>query len=322
MKFSSASIKMWSRLGSCGAFGLAAMELPELEKDTVICTADLCFYSGLDRFKNKFPDHLYNVGIAEQNLVGIAGGLAKEGVNVFATTYASFATTRALDQVRVNMGYMQLPIKLVGLTSGLSVGILGATHMSIEDVAIMRAIPNLTILSPADCTETVKATLAAAKHNGPVYLRLTGPMNNPPVYTEDYEYEIGKAITLKEGSDVAVIATGTMVYNSQKAIEILEEQGISCTLIDMHTIKPLDTQAIQSVLNYKLVVTVEEHSIIGGLGSAVTEYVASLRERPQQLLIGIKDSFAHAADYQSLVEYYELTPEDIAKKILEKVREV
>lgn len=322
MKFSPASIKMWSRLGSCGAFGLAAMEFPELEEDTVICTADLCFYSGLDRFRSKFPEHLYNVGIAEQNLVGIAGGLVKEGVNVFATTYASFATTRALDQVRVNMGYMQLPIKLVGLTSGLSVGILGATHMSIEDVAIMRSIPNITILSPADCTETVKATLAAAKYDGPVYLRLTGPMNNPPVYTEDYEYEIGKAITLKEGSDVAVIATGTMVYNSQKAIELLEEQGISCTLIDMHTIKPLDTQAIQNVLDRKLVVTVEEHSIIGGLGSAVAEYMAPLKGHPQQLLIGIKDSFAHAADYQSLVEYYELTPEDIAKKIVKKVREV
>lgn len=322
MKFSPASIKMWSRLGSCGAFGLAAMEFPELEGDTVICTADLCFYSGLDRFRSKFPEHLYNVGIAEQNLVGIAGGLVKEGVNVFATTYASFATTRALDQVRVNMGYMQLPIKLVGLTSGLSVGILGATHMSIEDVAIMRSIPNITILSPADCTETVKATLAAAKYDGPVYLRLTGPMNNPPVYTEDYEYEIGKAITLKEGSDVAVIATGTMVYNSQKAIELLEEQGISCTLIDMHTIKPFDTQAIQNVLDRKLVVTVEEHSIIGGLGSAVAEYMAPLKGHPQQLLIGIKDSFAHAADYQSLVEYYELTPEDIAKKIVKKVREV
>lgn len=322
MKFSSASIKMWSRLGSCGAFGLAAMELPELEKDTVICTADLCFYSGLDRFKTKFPEHLYNVGIAEQNLVGIAGGLAKEGVNVFATTYASFATTRALDQVRVNMGYMQLPIKLVGLTSGLSVGILGATHMSIEDIAVMRSIPNITVLSPADCTETVKATLAAAQHDGPVYIRLTGPMNNPPVYTEDYDYEIGKAITLKEGCDVAIIATGTMVYNSQKAIELLEEQGISCTLIDMHTIKPLDKEAIQKVLKHKLVVTVEEHSVVGGLGSAVAEYLAQQLERPAQLIIGIEDSFAHAADYQSLVEHYELTPEDIANKINKKVREV
>lgn len=320
MKFSSSNIRMWSRLGSCGAFGFAAMEFPELQKDTVICTADLCFYSGLERFKAKFPECLYNVGIAEQNLLGIAGGLAKEGINVFATTYASFATTRALDQVRVNMGYMRLPIKLVGLTSGLSVGILGATHMSIEDIAIMRSIPNITILSPADCTETVKATLAAAKYDGPVYIRLTGSMNNPVIYKEDYPYEIGKAITLKEGTDVAIVATGTMVYNSLKAVEFMEEYGISCTLIDMHTVKPLDREAIDRVLKHRLVVTVEEHSIIGGLGSAVAEYIGQLENSPQQLIIGISDSFAHAADYNCLIEQYELTPEDIAKKIMEKLK--
>ena len=321
MKFSPANIRMWSRLGSCGAFGIAAMELPEIDENTVICTADLCFYSGLERFKNKFPDRLYNTGIAEQNLLGIAGGLAKEGSNVFATTYASFATTRALDQVRVNMGYMQLPIKLVGLTSGLSVGILGATHMSIEDLAIMRAIPNITILSPADCTETVKATLAAAQFSGPVYLRLTGPMNNPTVYKEDYEFQIGRAIRLKEGTDVAIIATGTMVYNSWKAIEILEAQGISCSLIDMHTIKPLDVQAIESVKNHRLIVTVEEHSIIGGLGSAVAECKAGMRSCTPMLMLGIADSYAHAADYQQLIKKYELTSEDIANKIVQRLRE-
>lgn len=320
MKFSPTNIKMWSRLGSCGAFGLAAMDFPELEQDTVICTADLCYYSGLERFRARFPERLYNVGIAEQNLVGIAGGLAKEGINVFATTYASFATTRALDQVRVNMGYMKLPIKLVGLTSGLSVGILGATHMSIEDIAIMRSIPNITILSPADCTETVKATLAAAKFDGPIYIRLTGSMNNSIVYKEDYSYEIGKAITLKQGTDVAIVATGTMVYNSQKAMEIMEAQGISCTLIDMHTIKPLDVQAINGVLNHQLIVTVEEHSVIGGLGSAVAEYIGQLEYAPQQMMIGISDSFAHAADYNSLICHYKLTPEDIAKKITNKLK--
>lgn len=297
------------------------MELPEIDENTVICTADLCFYSGLERFRNKFPDRLYNTGIAEQNLLGIAGGLAKEGSNVFATTYASFATTRALDQVRVNMGYMQLPIKLVGLTSGLSVGILGATHMSIEDLAIMRAIPNITVLSPADCTETVKATLAAAKFPGPVYLRLTGPMDNPAVYKEDYEFEIGKSIRLKEGTDVAVIATGTMVHNSIKAAELLEEQGISCSVTDMHTIKPLDEQAIESMREYRLIVTVEEHSVIGGLGSAVAEYKSRSHSCAPMLMLGIEDSFAHAADYRQLVKEYELTPEDIAKKIVQRLRE-
>lgn len=320
MKFSPANIRMWSRLGSCGAFGLAAMELPEIDENAVICTADLCFYSGLERFRSKFPDRLYNVGIAEQNLLGIAGGLSKEGCTVFATTYASFATTRALDQVRVNMGYMQLPLKLIGLTSGLSVGILGATHMSIEDVAVMRAIPNITIISPADCTETVKAVFAAAKFPGPVYLRLTGTMNNPIVYQEDYELEIGKAIVLKKGCDIALIASGTMVYNSLKAAEILEKQGITCTVLDMHTIKPLDFQSIENVKNHKLIVTVEEHSIIGGLGGAVAEYLSGVDSAPL-LRIGIEDSFAHAADYSKLIEQYELTPESIASKIVLRLRE-
>lgn len=321
MKFSPTNIRMWSRLGSCGTFGLAAMELPEVDENIVICTADLCFYSGLERFKNKFPDRLYNIGIAEQNLLGIAGGLAKEGSNVFATTYASFATTRSLDQVRVNMGYMQLPIKLIGLTSGLSVGILGATHMSIEDLAIMRAIPNITILSPADCTETVKATLAAAKFPGPIYLRLTGTMDNPVVYKEDFEFQIGKANTLKKGTDIAIIATGTMVYNGLKATEILEKQGISCSLIDMHTIKPLDVEAIESVKNHRLIVTIEEHTVIGGLGSAVAEYKAIANFCVPVLMLGIGDSFSHAAEYQQLIKRYKLTPEDIATKIVLRLKE-
>lgn len=320
--FSPSNIRMWSRLGSCGAFGLAALELPNIDDKAVILTSDLTFYSGLERFKASFPDRLYNLGIAEQNMVGVAAGFAKEGFNPFATTYATFASLRSADQVKVNMGYMKLGIKLVGLTAGLSVGILGATHMSFEDIAVMRAIPNIVLLSPADCTETIKATLAAAKMKEPVYLRLTGTMSNPPVYKEDYEFEVGKAITLKEGSDVAVIATGTMVYNSLKAAEILEEQGISCKVINMHTIKPLDTEAVKDACKAKLIVTVEEHSVIGGLGSAVAEVLACETQRPPQLVIGLMDSYSHAADYNYLIEQYGLTAKQIAGKIQSKWREI
>jgi transketolase len=217
---------------------------------------------------------------------------------------------------------MQLGIKLVGVTSGLSVGILGATHMSIEDIAIMRSIPNITVLSPADSTETVKATLAAAKIDGPVYLRLTGEMGNPIVYKEDYKFEVGKAITLKEGPDISIIATGPMVYNSLKAAEILEEQGIHCQVIDMHTIKPIDKEALYNTCDKKMIVTVEEHSIFGGLGSAVAECLAEKKVKPPQLTIGIADEYKHAGTYSYLIEEYGLTAEKIAKKISDKFYEV
>ena len=316
--FTPANIRTWSMLGSCGAFGMAALDLPDIDDKTVIVTADLCSFSGLERFRTRFPDRLYNVGIAEQNMIGVAAGLTKEGFNVFATTYATFASTRSCDPVRVHMGYMGFGIKLVGLTAGLSVGILGATHMSIEDVAIMRAIPNMTVLSPADCTETVKATLAAARHDGPVYLRLTGGMNNPVVYKEDYDFQIGKAISLRQGDDITIIATGTMVYQALEAAKILEAKGLSAAVIDMHTIKPLDTGLLDTAFtSSKLIVTVEEHSVIGGLGGAVAEYKSTKQNAPVQLTIGIEDFFPHAGDYAHLLEKCGLTSVQIARKIAE-----
>lgn len=319
MIFSKAKIKTWSRLGACGAYGMACMELPEIDDAMVACTADLCFYSGLDRFKQKYENRLYNVGIAEQNLLGIAAGLAKEGFHPFVSTYASFATTRALDQVRVNMGYMKLPIKLIGLTSGYSVGILGATHMSIEDMAIMRSIPNVQIVSPADTTETVKTILALANYEKPVYVRLTGTLNMPVVYDVDYEFEIGKAIELRQGSDVAMIATGTMVSVAIKVAEQLDLIGISAKVIDMHTIKPLDIAAIESCFDCRLIVTMEEHSKIGGLSSAVSEFLACKEIRPRQMMVGIDDFYPHAASYECLMKQSGLTVDEVYKRIKEEM---
>ena len=319
--FTSANIRTWSMLGSNGAFGFAALELPEIDDNIAILTADEMYFSGLERFGAKYPKRLYNIGIAEQNLVGVAAGMSKEGLNVFATTYATFASTRSCDQVRVNMGYMKLGIKLVGLTAGLSVGILGATHCSIEDIAIMRAIPNITILSPADCTETVQATLAAARHKGPVYLRLTGGQPNHPVYKTDFAFEIGKAIRLREGDDIAIVATGAMVHASLEAARILSEQAISCAVIDMHTIKPLDEIALMETLRVKLLVTVEEHSMKGGLGGAVAECLAGVRVKPPQLIIGIADEFKDGADYPYLLQQFGLTAPQIARTILNKYQE-
>ena len=322
MEYSASNIKLWSRLGSCGALGQAAMELPGMDDRIVFLTADLCTYSGLDRFKSEYPDRLYNLGIAEQNMIGVAAGMAKEGLIPFATTYATFAAMRCADQVRVNIGYMKLGVKLIGLTAGLSVGILGATHVSIEDIAVMRSIPNVVILSPADSTETVKAVIAAASVDGPVYIRLTGTMPNPVVYNADYNFQIGKAITVKEGKDIAIFATGTMVYNAKQAAEIMGMQGISAKVVDMHTIKPIDEEAIYAACDSKLLVSVEEHSTIGGVGSAIAEKLSRIKGHPPLEMIGLADAYPHAADYAYLIEKSGLMPAQLARSITERYLEV
>ncbi len=316
------NIRIWSRLGSCGAFGQAALALPEVEERTVVLTADVCSFSGLERFRAQHPDRLYNMGIAEQNMVAVAAGLAREGFVPFATTYAPFAVMRSADQVKVCMGYMGLGVKLVGLTAGYSVGILGATHMCLEDLAVMRTIPNVVILSPADCTATVKATLASARMDAPVYLRLTGSMNCPIVYKEDFDFEIGRAITLREGTDISLIATGSMVHVALKASEQLTESGISAEVVDMHTIRPIDKEAIEKACSKKLIVTLEEHSVTGGLGSAVAEILAGESSRPVQLMIGAEGPYPHAADYPSLLENSGLTPSRVAARISQTYKEL
>lgn len=323
IEINSRNAKIWSRLGPSGALGTAALELAEIDDNVLMLTADLCFFSGLERFKERYPDKLYNFGIAEQNMVGAAGGLAKEGFVPFVNTYASFAASRCADQVRVNMSYMKLPIKLIGLTAGYGAGILGATHVSIEDIAFMRALPNLTVISPADCAETIKCMLAVAKTKDPTYIRLTGPVNTPVVYSSDYDFVIGKAISLREGKDVCFIATGSMVAQCMKAAERLADKGISCTVINMHTIKPLDEETIDKAVNgHNLVVTVEEHSIYGGLGSAVSEYIAQKGCSVPMEIIGINDIFVHAGDYQYQLEESGLTVEQINDRVEKRLSQI
>ena len=314
--FTPINIRTWSMLGTCGAFGQAALCFPEIDERIVVLTSDLCTFSGLDRFKAKFPDRLYNFGIAEQNMVGVAAGFAKEGFMPFATTYAAFASMRCADQVKVNMGYMGFPIKLVGLTAGYAVGSLGATHMCLEDMAIMRAMPNVVVLSPADCTSAVKAAIAAAKCDKPVYLRLSGGMNNPVVYKSDFEFKIGKAITLREGTDISLVATGSMVYVALKTADMLAAQGVLAEVVDMHTVKPIDEAVIKRACLKRLIVTLEEHSKIGGLGSAVAEILALCSERPTHLILGTEDQYPHAAPMSSLHFEQGLVPEVVTKRII------
>lgn len=316
LEITSRNIRTWSILGSCGAFGVAANELAGEDADFAVVTSDLTYFSGLERLKAGYPEKLYNVGIAEQNMIGVAAGMVNEGMNVFATTYASFATTRALDQVRMNMAYMKLPIKLIGLTAGFSAGILGASHMALEDIAIMRSMPEIIILSPADCLETIKAIMVAARCKSPVYIRLSGNMKMPGIYKEDYDFAIGKSVVCREGNDVTVFATGSMVYESLLAADILEQNGISTQVVNMHTIKPLDREAVLHGCNSSLIVTVEEHSRIGGLESAIAEELSEMENKPRQLILGIENSYPHAASYDYLLRKNGLKSEMIAERIL------
>jgi len=314
-----ASIKLWSRLGSRATFGLATFELGKTMDNLIVLAGDTSVSGGLDRFRKTYPDKYIEVGIAEQNMIGIAAGLASEGYNVITSTFAPFHTMRCLEQIRVNLGYMRNKVTIVGLASGLVLGNLGFTHCCIEDIGILRTIPGMKIISPADCGETVKALLAAVNVNEPVYIRLTGDINNPIVYNNDYKFEIGKSITLREGGDVTIIATGTMVHKSIEAAKLLSENGISAKIIDMHTIKPLDKEAIKkSCKDSKLIITVEEHNILGGLGSAVAEYKATLGNSPRQIILGVQDRYDKADSHEILLEKNGLTVKQIADRVIKE----
>lgn len=311
----------WSRLGENAAFGgVGLMEAVKDREDIRFITADVSTLLGLGRFKAMYPDYYYDVGIAEQNLVTVASGMAIEGKCVFISTYASFLAVRGLEQIRHNLGYLKCNVKAVGMSSGLSVGKSGVAHWCTEDIAFMRAIPNMTVLSPADCTEVVKMTLAAAEMNGPVYMRLTGNLNVPVIYKEDYDLRIGKAITLREGEDVAIIATGLLVKDSLDAAEQLEEKGISCSVYNMHTIKPLDTELLEKIYKkYKLIVTVEEHNVVGGLGGAVAEHKAGFCGAPRQVFMGITDEYKKTGSRPFILGQYQLNTEGIVNRICNEI---
>lgn len=316
MDFNSKNIRTFSILGQRGAFGTALLDLAEENEDIVALSADLCNTSGLDRFQKKFPDRFINTGIAEQNMLGIAAGLAAGGKIPFATTFANFAALRSCEQVRHFMGYMCENVKLVGFGAGFSMGMFGTTHYAVEDIAALRAINNLIILSPADGLETVKATAAAVRINAPVYLRLSGTMNNPIVYKEDFNFEIGKANLLREGKDIFIFATGTMVHTALCTADTLEQRGLSVSVVDVCTIQPVDTQMVQSACDAKLIVTMEEHSVVGGLGSAIAEELSLKIKRPPHLMIGTQPSYLKAGDFNYMLEQHGLTYQKTSDKIL------
>ena len=302
-------------------YGEGLCALAEVRPDLVVLDADLSAATKTNIFKKAFPEKHFNCGIAEQNMMGIAAGIASTGKLVFASSFAMFAAGRAFEIVRNSIAYPKLNVKIGATHAGISVGEDGATHQCCEDIALMRAIPGMTIINPADFTEAKAAVLAMAEHQGPAYLRFGRlPV---PIFNDEatYKFEVGKGITLKDGGDVTIIATGLMVAEAMEAGKALEEQGISARIINIHTIKPLDRDIIvKAAKETGRLITVEEHSVIGGLGSAVCDVVAE--ECPVKVIkIGVEDSFGHSGAAKELLKEFGLTAENIVnvtKKLLNK----
>ena len=278
------------KIATRAAYGKALVKLGESNPDVVVLDADLSKSTKTDAFAKKFPERFFEMGIAEADMIGTAAGLAASGKIPFASSFAIFASGRAYDQVRQTAGYCKLNIKIGASHGGVTVGEDGASHQSIEDLALMRVIPGMTVIVPADAVETEQAVFAAARHEGPVYIR-TGRSGVPVLFDEDYEFEIGKASVVRDGKDVTIIACGVMLSISLDAADILSKQGISARVLNMATIKPIDVEAVvKAAEETGAIVTAEEHSIIGGLGSAVCEVVGEKCPVPVER-IGVRDVF-------------------------------
>ena len=295
------------------AYGEALVELGKERNDFVVLDADLAAATQTGKFKNVFPERFYDCGIAEQNMMGIAAGIAATGRKVFASSFAMFAAGRAFEQVRNSIGYPHLNVIIGATHAGISVGEDGATHQCNEDIALMRTIPGMTVINPADATEAKLAVRAALDNDGPVYLRF-GRLATPVICGDDYKFEIGKGVTLKDGSDVTVIATGLMVNEALIAQEILKNEGISARVINIATIKPLDKEIVlKAAKETGAIVTAEEHSVIGGLGSAVSELTAENFPVPV-IKLGVYDTFGHSGPAVKLLDEFGLRAENIAEK--------
>ena len=296
------------------AYGEALAELGKTNDKVVVLDADLSKSTMTATFQKAFPDRFFNIGIAEANMVDIAAGMSTMGLIPFCSTFAMFGAGRVYEQIRNSIAYPRLNVKLCMSHAGVSVGEDGASHQCLEDLALMRVIPGMTVLCPADATETRKAVFAAAELDGPVYIRLARLAT--PVFEEDYPFEIGKANVLREGSDVAVFATGLMVSEALEAAELLEAQGRSAAVINVHTIKPIDAQCVMDYAQKcSRVVTVEEHSVIGGLGDAVADVLMG-KICCQFKKIGVQDQFGQSGKAKDVLREYGLTAPQIAESIL------
>lgn len=296
------------------SYGMALVDLGRENENIVVLDADLSKSTKTADFKKLYSDRFFNVGIAEQNLMGMAAGLSNVGFVPFASTFAVFATGRAFEIIRNSICYPKANVKIAATHAGITVGEDGGSHQSIEDIALMNSLPNMTVIVPADHREAMQATKAAAEIYGPVYLRY-GRCNTEDIFDDNYKFEIGKGVEVKKGNDITVIATGMMVAKALEAAKELENNGISVRVINMSTIKPIDREIIvKAAKETKAIITAEEHSIIGGLGAMVSSVVCD--ECPTRVrMIGIKDVFGQSGTPDELMKKYNLTSEEIIKEV-------
>ena len=310
---------MSNKIATREAYGKALVKLGKINDDVVVLDADLSKSTKTNDFYKAYPDRFFNMGIAEQNLVGAACGFAAAGKIPFASTFAMFATGRAFEIIRNSACYPKLNVKICATHAGITVGEDGGSHQSVEDIPLMRSIPNMTVLVPADGVEAEKMIFAAAEYNGPMYVRL-GRSAVPTLFDENYNFEIGKGVVLKEGNDATIIACGMMVNEALIAADMLKEENINVRVINMSTIKPIDTELIiKAAKETKAIVTAEEHSIIGGLGSAVSEVVSE--NHPVKVKkVGLNDCFGESGTPGELLEKYGLTAKNIVAKVKEAIQ--
>jgi transketolase len=301
-------------------FGQGLLEAAKLDDQIVGLCADLTESVRMNFFAKEFPERFIQVGVAEQNLAGVAAGFALSGKIPFAASYACFHPANSWGVIRTSICYSNLNVKIIGGHTGLSTGEDGATHQSLEDIATMRVLPNMTVIVPADGEEARKATVAAAKHVGPVYLRTT-KFESGRVTTEETPFDIGKAVFLRQGTDVSLIACGVMVARAMQAATELEREGVSAAVINMHTIKPIDNAAIESALQRSpFIVTLEDHQVAGGLGSAVAEVTSQLKTPSVLKIMGAEDTFGESGKGAEVLDYYGLSIQNIVHQTKQLIR--
>lgn len=314
MEMNKLNTKILSSLGQGGSiFGITLLDLMKEWEDIVVLSADMSTPAGLDKFKSLYANHFFNLGIAEQNMIGVAAGLMDEGYKTISVAQACFISMRCFEPVRQFLGYMHSKQILVGIGSGFSLTFMGNTHYALEDIALMRSVPGMTVIAPSDALQAMKALEAAMQKDGPVYIRLHGGAALPIVYEEDFNFEIGKAIPLRTGKDIQLVATGSMVPIALQVAEQLAGEGISASVFDMHTIKPLDTTILD--MDVPVIISLEEHRVIGGLGDSIADYLSRYESHPRLLKIGVKDEFSVVGDYSYLMEQNGLSRDKIVERV-------
>tara|TARA_B100000989_G_scaffold285035_1_gene252392 strand:- start:1033 stop:2007 length:975 start_codon:yes stop_codon:yes gene_type:complete len=321
MTFDEKKIKTLSLIGQRAVLGTCLFEIENDFKNLIVLSADTSTSAGLDKFRKIKKNKYIEMGISEQNMISVAAGLSSENFNVLTTTFSPFQTLRCLEQIKVNISYMNFKVTMVGLASGVVLGNLGYTHCSIEDIGVISSIPNINIISPADGLETYKSIEACLKSDKSTYIRLTGKAPSNKVYEKDYEFVIGKSNLVYEvGTDVAILTNGTMVFNSIEASKILKKVNINCSVFNFHTIRPLDTQKIEKIFNnFKHVFTVEEHNINNGFGSMIANETLKFKKKINLNKIGLKHEYSNSGEYEDMIKWNSLDINGLAKTIEYKI---